>query len=89
MRRAVAGGVIIVAGLLSTGCGAAVARERQPAAAVGRIEVIDLWGSFVIADFPEGRRLISIDMRELTLYRNGDEIRIDEAGRPLSPRVPR
>jgi len=89
MRRAAAVGLIVVIGLLGAGCGVAAAQERQHSVAVGRIAVIDVYDGFVIADFPEGRRLISIDMRELAHYRNGDEIRIDQAGRPLPPRVPR
>lgn len=87
MRRALGAGVFMAAGLLSTGCGAAVAPERQEVAAVGRIADIDDNHSFVIAEFPEGRRLIHVDMRELAHYRAGDEIRLDRAGRPLPPRI--
>jgi hypothetical protein len=87
MRRATAVGMLIGAGLLGAGCAVTGTWESQPPAAVGRIVEIDAKHSFVIAEFPEGRRLINIDMRELAHYRGGDEIRLDQAGRPL-PRRP-
>jgi Glycosyltransferase like family 2 len=82
-------GLILLSGWLQAGCGVAVAQEGQrPSAAVGRVAVIDTHDSIIIAEFPEGRRLITIDMRELPHYAPGDEIRIDQAGRPL-PRASR
>lgn len=78
--------MLIGAGVLGAGCATTATWESQPAAAVGRIEVVDANHSFVIAQFPEGRRLINLDMRELAHYRAGDEIRLDEAGRPLPHR---
>ncbi len=84
MRRASAASLIL-AGVLIAGCGMTLAQERQEAAAVGRIDIIDVWGGFVIAEFPEGRRLISMSSRELAQYRAGDALGIDQAGRPLPP----
>jgi hypothetical protein len=61
-------------------------REPQRSAAVGRVALVDFAHGYVTADFPEGRRLVSVDMRELGHYIPGDEIRVDQAGRPLPPR---
>jgi hypothetical protein len=71
--------------LLGAGC-ATTTRESPPQPAVGHIVDVDDNHSFVIAAFPEGRRLIHVDMRQLAHYRAGDEIRLDQAGRPLPPR---
>jgi len=87
-RSASAVGLVVVAALLAAGCGMATAQERQQAA-VGRIVDIDVYDGIVIAEFPGGRRQVTIDMRELSYYRPGDEIRIDQAGRPLPPRLTR
>ncbi|MGH7309669.1 MAG: hypothetical protein ACREK6_13315 [Candidatus Rokuibacteriota bacterium] len=86
MRRASAVSLIL-AGVLGGGCGMAVTQERQEVAAVGRIDIIDVWGGFVIAEFPDGRRLISMSSRELAQYRPDGELSIDQAGRPLPPRA--
>lgn len=84
--RTLAAGTMIVVALLCAGCAALVAQEPQTAS-VGRIVDIDAWGGFVIAEFPEGRRLIAMNHRELARYHTGGEIRIDQAGRPLPPRA--
>ncbi|HET9492099.1 MAG TPA: hypothetical protein VFR64_20400 [Methylomirabilota bacterium] len=85
MRRA-ATPSLILAGILSTGCGMTLAQESEPAAAVGRVEMVDVKDSVVVAEFPEGTRLIHVDTRQAARYRPGDEIRLDRAGRPLPPR---
>lgn len=83
MRRAAAIRAAIGAGLLASSC--AVTADWQPpqAAVTGRIVEIDVNHAFVIAEFPAGRWTISVDPRELAHYRHGDEIRLDQAGRPL------
>ncbi|HEY7366335.1 MAG TPA: hypothetical protein VIE37_19730 [Methylomirabilota bacterium] len=86
MIRTLAAGTMLVVAVLSAGCAAAMTQEPQTAA-VGRVVEIDAWGAFVIAEFPEGRRLIAMNHRELALYHIGGEIRIDQAGRPLPPRA--
>ncbi len=85
MSAAAAAGLIVLAGLLHAGL--AAGQERQPSMTVGRIAHIDVYDGYLVAEFPEGRRTISMDMRELAYYRPGDEIRIDQAGRPLPPRA--
>jgi hypothetical protein len=87
MTRTLAGGAMLVLALLSAGCAGAMSEQPQTAAAVGRVAEIDAWGGFIIAEFPEGRRLIAMNHRELAHYHIGGEIRIDQAGRPLLPRA--
>jgi hypothetical protein len=87
MRGAAAIGMLLGAGLLASGCAVPAGREAPPVAAIGRIVEIDAKHSFVIAEFPAGRWTINVDPRELAHYRDGDEIRLDAAGRPL-PRRP-
>jgi hypothetical protein len=90
MSGAAAGLIVLaLAGLLRADGGVAVGQERQPAVAVGRIAYIEVYDGYLVAEFPEGRRTISMDMRELSYYRPGDEIRVDQVGRPLPPRASR
>ena len=69
---------------LAAGCAALStdAPPRQPAA-VGRIAVIDGSEGFILAEFPTGPMMISMDKRDLGRYVNGGEIKIDSFGRPL------
>jgi hypothetical protein len=73
---------VIVAALLGAGC-TMVAPTPPPAGAVGRVETIGSDHGYIIAVFPDGRRTISMDHRELEYYSVGGEIRLDSAGRPL------
>jgi len=77
--------LFLVLVLIAIAAGPVFAAE-QPAADVGRIYIIDGNEGFVIAEFPNGQRLINVDKRHLWLYRVGDEIRVDTFGRPLLPR---
>ena len=75
----------LVLGLLLVALVAGPALAAGPPVEVGRIDIIDGNEGFVIAEFPSGRRLISVDKRYLWLYRVGGEIHVDAFGRPLLP----
>jgi hypothetical protein len=84
MRSEVLGMMRLALGLLVLLVAAAPVLAAAPPVEVGQIYVIDVGHSFILAEFPEGRRLINIDRRDLWRYRVGDEIRIDSFGRPQS-----
>lgn len=79
MTRLILGLLVVVA------VAGPVLAADQPAAdqpvEVGRIYVIDGNKSYMIAEFPSGRRVIDVDRRNLWRYRVGDEIRVDSFGR--------
>jgi hypothetical protein len=60
---------------------AAPSLAAEEALAVGRIFVIEPGKGFVIAQFPEGPRLIYIQRADTWRYKEGDEIRVDSFGR--------
>ena len=78
-------GLVVLVALL-VAAPASAADNRAEAAAVGRVAFTDAYEGIVIADFPSGRRIVSMDPREVQQYIPGDAIRIDSFGRPL-PRV--
>jgi len=84
MTSEVLGMMRLALGLLVLLVATAPALAAAPPVEIGLIYVIDVGHSFVLADFPEGRRLINIDRRDLWRYRVGGEIRVDSFGRPQS-----
>jgi hypothetical protein len=77
----VAGMTRLVLGLLLIVVAAGPVLAADPPTEVGRIYIIDGNESYIIAEFPNGRRLINIDRRNLWRYQVGDEIRVDSFGR--------
>ena len=77
--------VLLVSACLLGACAAPaadVAASRE--AAVGRVAGIEVNHGYLIAEFPDGRRMnVAGDKRELGWYIVGDPIRIDSFGRPL------
>jgi hypothetical protein len=69
--------------LIILAAGPALAAEQ--AVDVGRIVIIDGNEGYVIAEFPNGQRLINVDRRTIWRYKIGDEIRVDSFGRPQYP----
>ncbi|HEY7648086.1 MAG TPA: hypothetical protein VID04_03700 [Methylomirabilota bacterium] len=84
MKPEVLGMMRLALGFLVLLAAVAPAFAAAPPVQVGQIYVIDVGHSFVLAEFPDGRRLINIDRRDLWRYRVGDEIRVDSFGRPQS-----
>jgi hypothetical protein len=60
---------------------AAPALAAEEALAVGRVFVIEPGKGFMIAQFPEGPRIINIERADAWRYKEGDEIRVDSLGR--------
>lgn len=80
--------LVLLGSALALGACAPVATEEPTsrAAAVGRVEGIEVQHGYLIAVFPSGRMNVSMDKRQLQWYIVGDEIRIDSYGRPLPRR---
>jgi hypothetical protein len=79
--------VALVLALLGVGVGPALAAQHDgQEAAVGRIVDIDANHGYVIAEFPNGRKFVSMDKRDMGKYIVGDDLRIDSFGRPLPPK---
>jgi hypothetical protein len=78
---------LVLAGALLGGCAATTTTPAPvPAAAVGRVLLIDAFAGTIRADFGGRETVITLDKRELGAYAPGDEIRIDSFGRPLPSR---
>jgi hypothetical protein len=60
---------------------AAPALAAEEVLAVGRVFVIEPGKGFLIAQFPEGPRIIYIQRADSFRYKEGDEIRVDSLGR--------
>jgi hypothetical protein len=75
--------ILLALALIGVAAGPALAAD-QPVE-VGRVLIIDGCEAFVIAAFPSGQRLVYVGKFDLWHYKEGDEIRVDAAGRPQPP----